>query len=165
MHVKTPFIVGGAVILVVLAAAAYIELRPAPVRVAPPAAAPVAPAAPAPAIQPAAPPQAAIQPPADCLLPGPPPVSPDGGKATAADMKLGHDVIQSFVMQLESYQSCRERQIAAAGSGTTDQQKQTWRDQGNAAVDEAQALAASFAAQLKIYHTKHPEPLTPAPAK
>ncbi len=156
MHVKTPFIVGGAVILVVLAAVAYIELRPAPVTtVLPPTAA-------APAVvlaQPPSPPPAAVEAPADCLLPGPPPVAPDGGKATAADMKLGHDVIQSFVHELESYQGCREKQIATAGTATTDQQKQTWREQGNAAVDEATAIAAAFAAQLKIYHTKHPEPL------
>jgi hypothetical protein len=115
MHVKTPFIVGGAVILVVVAAVAYLELRPVPAIVsAPPAAHAPAPAAlPAP---PPAPPQVAVQPPADCLLPGPPPVAPDGGKADAADMKLGHDVIQSFVVELEDYQACREKKIATAGS-------------------------------------------------
>ena len=162
MHVKTPFIVGAAVILVVVAAVAYLELRPTPAVVLTP---PPAAQAPAPAALPPPPPQAAIQPPADCLLPGPPPVAPDGGKASADDMKLGHDVIQSFVVQLEGYQACRENKIATAGATVTDQQKQTWREQGNAAVDEAQALAAAFATQLKIYHAKHPEPLAPTPAK
>jgi hypothetical protein len=159
--VKTPFIVGGAVILVVVAAVAYLEFRPTPTVVTTP---PPAAHAPAPAAGPP-PPQAAIQPPADCLLPGPPPVAPDGGKASAEDMKLAHDVIQSFVVQLEGYQSCRETKITTAGNTVTDQQKQTWREQGNAAVDEAQALAAAFASQLKIYHAKHPEPLAPTPPK
>jgi hypothetical protein len=80
-------------------------------------------------------------------------------------MKLGHDVIQSFVVELEDYQACREKKIATAGSSVTDQQKQAWRDQGNAAIDEATAIAAAFAAQLKIYHAKHPEPLAATPAK
>ncbi len=159
---KTPFIVGGAVILVVVAAAAYLELRPTPVAVTVPPPAPAPAALPAP---PPAPPQVAVLPPADCLLPGPPPVAPDGGKADAADMKLGHDVIQSFVVQLEDYQACREKKVATAGSTVTDQQKQTWRDQGNAAIDEANAIAAAFASQLKIYHAKHPEPLAASPAK
>ncbi len=160
---KTPFIVGGAVILVVVAAAAYLELRPTPAVVTVPPAAPAPAALPAP--PPAPPAQVAVQPPADCLLPGPPPVAPDGGKADAADMKLGHDVIQSFVVQLEDYQACREKKVATAGSTVTDQQKQTWRDQGNAAIDEANAIAAAFASQLKIYHAKHPEPLAASPAK
>jgi 2-oxoglutarate dehydrogenase E2 component (dihydrolipoamide succinyltransferase) len=161
--VKTPFIVAGVLIVAIAAAVAYVELRPAPVAVAPKPLAPAATLVPAQPAAPATPP--APQPPADCLLPGPPPVAPDGGAATADDMKLAHDVIQSFVMHLEAYQACRESQVAKADSTVTEQQKQTWRDQGNAAVDEAQALAAAFAAQLKIYHKKHPEPLAPAPAK
>jgi hypothetical protein len=159
MHVKTPFIVGGIVILAVVGLAAYVELRPSPVVVTPP------PMAPAPAPSTPTPPVVAPAPVADCLLPGPPPVAPDGGKATADDMKLAHDVTQSFVEQLEGYQAGRERQIAAAGPGVTDEQKQSLREQGNAAVDEAKALAARFSAQLRIYHTKHPEPLAPTPAK
>ena len=153
--VKTPFIVAGVLIVAIRGRSRVFRVTarthprgaenqwlPAATLVPAQAAAPV--------------PQAAPQPPADCLLPGPPPVAPDGGAATADDMKLAHDVIQSFVVRLEDYQACRESQIAKAGSTVTDQQKQTWREQGNAAVDEAQALAAAFAAQLKIYHKKHP---------
>ena len=138
-------------ILAIVAALAYVAFRPAPVAMAPRPVAPATISVPAPPAPP--------QPPADCLLPGPPPVPPDGGAATADDMKLAHDVFQSFVVQLEAYQACRESQVAKADPSVTEQQKQTWRDQGNAAVDEAQALAGAFAAQLKIYHKKHPEPL------
>jgi hypothetical protein len=94
----------------------------------------------------------------DCLLPGPPPVPPDGATATAADMALGHDTIQSFVNELENYQTCRNNQLDHADARVSEQQKQTWLDQGNAAVDEANAIANAFAAQLKIFKARPPKP-------
>jgi hypothetical protein len=93
---------------------------------------------------------------ADCLLPGPPPVPPQGETASADDMKLGHDVMQAFVVQLEAYQTCRNTQIDHAPAGTSLQQKQQWLDQGNAAVDEANALAAAFGAQLRAFKARTP---------
>jgi len=92
--------------------------------------------------------------PAECMLPGPPPVPPDGATSTDADMKLGHDAIQAFVLQLEAYQACRNAQVDHSPPGTTDQQKQTWVQQGNAAVDEAHALADAFSGQLRVYHAR-----------
>ena len=100
--------------------------------------------------------------PADCLLPGPAPVPPDGNTATAADMKLGHDVIQAFVVQLEAYQACRLRQADQAAPAITPQQKQQWVDQGNSAVDDANALASAFATQLKAYKARPAAPAKPA---
>jgi hypothetical protein len=111
---------------------------------------PAAPAPPPPVQQPAPPPPPAA--PAECLLPGPPPVPPDGSTATDADMKLGHDAIQHFVLQLEAFQACRNAEIEHAPAGTTDARKQSWIQEGNAAVDEAHALADAFSAQLKIFH-------------
>jgi len=93
---------------------------------------------------------------ADCLLPGPPPVPPNGETATAADMKLGHDVMQAFVVDLEAYQSCRNLQIDRAAPSVSTAQKQQWLDQGNAAVDEANDLAAAFGRQLKAFKASHP---------
>jgi hypothetical protein len=110
-------------------------------------------------------PEAAVSPPApppatppvsDCLLPGPAPVPPDGGSARDADMKLGHDVIQAFVVSLEAYQACRNAEIAHAGAGISEKQKQSWIDDGNAAIDQANALAAAFSAQLKIFKAHNP---------
>jgi hypothetical protein len=117
---------------------------------------PVAPAAPT-AVQQAAPPPATLSPPvapAECMLPGPPPVPPDGATATDADMKLGHDAIQHFVVQLEAFQACRNAQIDHAPAGTTDARKQIWLQEGNAAVDDAHALADAFSAQLKIFKAR-----------
>jgi hypothetical protein len=90
-------------------------------------------------------------PPADCLLPGPPPVAPSGVTATAADMQLGRDVSQHFVNQLEAYQACRDAQADHAPPGVSQKQKDTWVAQGDDAVDEAHAVADAFATQLKIY--------------
>lgn len=145
---NTKLVGGLAAIVVVGGIAATLLLR----HPAPPAA-PVAPtAAAAPAA--AAPPPA---PPADCLLPGPPPVAPDGTTASAADMKLGHDVMQSFVNALEAYQACRNDQ-ADHTPGVTDAQKDKWITQGNAAVDEANALANAFAVQLKRFKAREAAP-------
>ncbi len=97
-------------------------------------------------------------PPADCLMPGPAPVPPDGATATAADMRLGHDVIQNFVLALEAYQSCRDAQADRAGPNVTAAQKQAWLDQGDSAVDQANAIAKAYATQLDIYKQQHPAP-------
>jgi hypothetical protein len=96
--------------------------------------------------------------PADCLLPGPPPVPPNGAIATASDMKLGHDVMQHFVDELEAYQTCRNAQIDHAGKAVSDQQKETWLEQGNEAVDQAHALADAFSAQLRVFKARPGSP-------
>jgi hypothetical protein len=116
---------------------------PAPASMAPAAPVPVAPA-----------PSASAKP--DCLLPGPPPVPPNGATATAADMALGHATIQNFVNELENYQACRNNQLDHADASVSDKQKQAWLDQGNAAVDEANAIANAFTAQLKIFKARPP---------
>ncbi len=109
---------------------------------------------PGPIVAPVLPQQAAA--PADCLLPGPPPVPPNGTVASEADMRLGHDVMQHFVVELETYQSCRNAQADHAPARVSQAQKDSWVEQGNQAVDQANALAASFGAQLKLYKARHP---------
>jgi len=101
---------------------------------------------------------APVPPKSDCLLPGPPPVPPDGRSASSADMALGHATIQNFVNELENYQACRNYQLDHAATSVTDAQKQTWLDEGNAAVDQANAIANAFAAQLKIFKARTPKP-------
>jgi hypothetical protein len=142
MAVKTQYVIAVAIVIAIGAGAAIFLQRsrqPAqiPVVVTHPAA-----------------PSAAPQAPPDCLLPGPPPVAPDGNTATAADMKLGHDVLQGFVVQLEAYQACRNNQADHAAPGVSDQQKQAWIEKGNEAVDEANAIASSFSDQLKIFKAR-----------
>ena len=96
-------------------------------------------------------------PPANCLLPGPPPVAPNGAVSSQADMRLGHDAAQTFVLQLEAYQTCRYAQADHAAPGVSQAQKDTWVGQGNAAIDQAHALADTFGVQLKVFKAKHPE--------
>jgi hypothetical protein len=133
----------GVAALVIAGVAMFIMVRPrAPSPVSAPAGA-LASSAPAP------------PPPADCLLPGPPPVAPNGAMASGDDMKLGHDVMQAFVVQLEDYQACRNSQIDHAAATVTPAQKQIWLEQGNDAVDEANALAASFSQQRKLFKDRN----------
>jgi hypothetical protein len=94
--------------------------------------------------------------PASCLLPGPPPVPPQGAVASAADMRLGHDVMQNFVLRLEAYQTCRNDQIDHAAASVTDAQKEQWLQQGNDAIDEANMLAGAFKVQLEAFRKKNP---------
>ena len=148
-------IVGIVLAVVVVAAAAaggFYVLNKAPQSPAPapaPAASAPAPAEPAPA--PAAT--------AECYVPGPVPAMPRGDIATPEDMKIQHDAVQGFVKALEAYQTCLNQKAASAPAGTDEQVKLRWIAEGNRAVDDAHALANAFAAQLKIYHQRHPEPL------
>jgi hypothetical protein len=136
MGAKTRYLLAMAALLVAAAAAAFFLMHKQPhtVHPAPPSA--TAPSRSANAV---------------CVLPGPAPVPPDGLTATAADMQLGHDVIQRFVEQLEHYQACLNNKIDHPAPGVTAQQKDTWTQQGDSAVDEANALAQAFSVQLKIF--------------
>ena len=79
---------------------------------------------------------------------------PDGHTADADTMRQGHDNIQAFVLQLEAYQACRNNQVDHAASTVTVTQKQTWIGEGNDAVDQANALAQTFAAQLHVFKAR-----------
>jgi len=97
----------------------------------------------------------AIPPPADCLLPGPPPVTPHGETATAEEMKQGRDNLQAFVLQLEAYQACRNAQIDHAAPSVAPRQKAEWLQQGNDAIDEANAIKEGFRAQRDIFNARN----------
>lgn len=107
--------------------------------------------APTPAAAPAA------QPTADCLAPHPLPPVPDGATAGLVEMKMAHDLIQNFVLKLEAYQACRDNMADHAPPGVSTQQKQTWVAQGDSAIDAANALAAAFSVQLKIFQARNPQ--------
>ena len=145
-----------AVVLVAVGVAGVVyELRGTPPAPAPAPAATSTPAASAP---PAGTPAPATQE-DSCNYPGPVPTIPHGDSATAEDMKTQHDAIQGFVQALEAYQNCENDRASKAPDEAT---KNHITALGNRAVDQAHALANAFAAQLKAYHEKHPEPL---PAK
>jgi hypothetical protein len=125
-----------------------------------PAPAAIRPAAPAPAAPSAAAPQAAPQPiplaPFACRFPDSPPRQPDGATASAAEMQASHDAIQHYVELLEAFQACRNKQIDDPSLPASLEQKRTWLNEGNAAVDQANELAAQFSAQLKVWRARNP---------
>jgi hypothetical protein len=145
-HTTRVAVIAGAVI-VLGAGAALLVRRPKPPVAPPPAvAAKTATAA------------AKPLPPANCLLPGPSPVPPDGLTFSAADMKLQREAIQHFVEELEAYQACRDAQADLSGPGVAKRQKDIWIQQGDDAIDEANALKDAFSEQLKIFDSRPGNP-------
>src|SRR5471032_3101922 len=91
---------------------------------------------------------------AECIQPGPAPVVPDGTTATAGQMGTARTAVQGYVNVLQTFQDCQEAKIKNAPKGTKGEDMQKWRDAGNSAIDTAQALSASYSAQLKIFKAR-----------
>jgi len=102
---------------------------------------------------------------ADCAAPGPAPVIPDGSTATAEQMNATKAAVQSYVNALQSVQDCNEARIKMGQKTIKPDDLQKMRDAGNAAVDQAQALAASYMAQKKIFNNRAPGTVPPAAPK
>lgn len=90
----------------------------------------------------------------ECGTPGPAPAVPDGSTATADQMATAHGAVQTYVNTLQTYQDCEEANIKNAPKGTKGEELQKLRDQGNAAIDQAQALSTSFSQQMKIFKAR-----------
>ncbi|MDE8344495.1 MAG: hypothetical protein POG24_11835, partial [Acidocella sp.] len=84
-----------------------------------------------------------------------PPKAPDGASATQAQMDAARDSIQTYVNALEAYQACLNR-AADAMTDVNPATRQSWLEHGNGAVDEANLLAAAFAAAHAAYREAHP---------
>ena len=91
---------------------------------------------------------------ADCPAPGPAPVIPDGSTATAEQMNAAKAAVQSYVNALQSVQDCIEARIKMGQKSIKPDDLQKMRDAGNAAVDQAQALAAAYVAQKKVFNNR-----------
>ncbi len=91
---------------------------------------------------------------ADCVQPGQAPVIPDGATATVDQMKDAHTAIQSYVVQLESYQDCLEARIKLSMKTAKPEELQKMRDAGNAAITQATAMSDAFKAQVKAYNAR-----------
>jgi hypothetical protein len=102
---------------------------------------------------------------ADCPAPGPAPVIPDGTTATAEQMNATKAAVQSYVNALQSVQDCNEARIKMGQKTIKPDDLQKMRDAGNAAVDQAQALATAYMAQKKIFTNRAPGTVPPAAPK
>ena len=98
---------------------------------------------------------------AECAQPGQAPVIPDGQTATQAQMDTAKQQVQSYVNALQSVQDCYEARIKMTQRSAKPDDLQKMRDAGNAAVDQAQALATAYVAQKKIFNNRAPTPATP----
>jgi hypothetical protein len=93
----------------------------------------------------------------DCTMPGPAPVIPDGTAATVDQMKDAHTAVQSYVNLLQSFQDCVEARIKITSKTSKPEDLQKLRDSGNAAIDQAKALSANYAAQVKAFKARAPK--------
>jgi hypothetical protein len=98
---------------------------------------------------------------AECAQPGQAPVIPDGQTATQAQMDEAKQQVQSYVRSLESTQDCYEARIKMTQKSAKPDDLQKMRDAGNAAVSQAQALAAAYSAQKKIFVNRASTPTAP----
>ena len=98
---------------------------------------------------------------AECAQPGQAPVVPDGQTATAAQMDTAKQQVQSYVNSLQSVQDCYEAKIKIGRTSLKPDEAQKMRDAGNAAVDQAQALATAYVAQKKIFNNSASTPIAP----
>ena len=98
---------------------------------------------------------------AECAQPGQAPVIPDGQTATQAQMDTAKDQVQSYVRSLESVQDCYEARIKMTQKSAKPDDLQKMRDAGNAAVDQAKAIATAYMAQKKIFNNRASTPTAP----
>jgi hypothetical protein len=127
----------------------------------PPAPVQAAPSPPAPPL-PGAPAQAATEALEDCSLPNPPSV-PDGAKVSKAQMVAAHTAFQAYDAATNNYTHCVDavvEKITAQFPRASAQDLQTVKVLGigahNTAIDQEQALADQFNAQIKAFKAKHP---------
>ena len=93
----------------------------------------------------------------ECQAPGPAPTIPDGSTATAEQMGAARSAVQSYVNTLQDFQDCVESNIKNAPKGSKQEDLQKLRDQGNAAIDQANALSKSYSDQMKIFKARAPK--------
>ena len=90
------------------------------------------------------------------------PEIPNGAKADEQSMKIAHDGIQAYVVELEAYKTCLKDQYDKAPPDVSEEQKLSWLAQGDAAVDAANYMANQFSYALKAYKERTTPQSTPA---
>jgi hypothetical protein len=99
---------------------------------------------------------------AACTYPKAPEKIPDGNTATLDEMLAAQRAVKAFDAAITTYQGCLEQEnssaLAANPEMTEEQKAERLKILGqkqNAAVDEAQALADRFNAQIRVYREKN----------
>jgi hypothetical protein len=100
----------------------------------------------------------------DCNAPNPPAV-PDAAKASRAEMVAAHTAFQAYDAATKTYTGCVDaavdrisQQFAQAGADELNTVKVLGLGAHNQAIDQEQALADQFNAQVRAFKAKHPGP-------
>jgi hypothetical protein len=94
---------------------------------------------------------------ADCVYPKQPTKTPDGNRATRAEMLAAKKVFEKYQEDITAFLTClkaeHEADMAAnATASDADKKKMVkrWQDRNDAAVDEAENVAKRFNEQRRI---------------
>jgi hypothetical protein len=100
----------------------------------------------------------------ECNAPNPPAV-PDAAKASHAEMIAAHTAFQAYDTATKNYTGCVDaavdkitQQFAQAGADELNTVKVLGLGAHNQAIDQEQALADQFNAQVRAFKAKHPGP-------
>jgi hypothetical protein len=97
---------------------------------------------------------------ADCIYPKAPDSAPNGATATEAEMIAGMTALKKFDTEINAYLNCLDTEantrITEAGdhADQVKQIKEVSTKRHNAAIDELQARATEFNAQLRAFKNK-----------
>ncbi|NNF17657.1 MAG: hypothetical protein HKN70_13015 [Gammaproteobacteria bacterium] len=87
-----------------------------------------------------------------CSYPGDPDfVVPDGSTATKEQMIDTQQLVKAYVKTIEEYLGCLDRNLAAAGDQSTEEQRAIHTLRYNAAVDSMEMIADKFNLSLRDY--------------
>lgn len=96
---------------------------------------------------------------AECVYPKSPEAVPNGSTASEQEMVAAVGQFKQYNSDVEAYLKCLDDETAervkeAGSSGTILQIKAMQSKKHNSAVDELQAAAAKFNAQVRVYKSK-----------
>jgi hypothetical protein len=81
---------------------------------------------------------------------------PDGTKATIDEMVAAQASVKAYMENMDTYLSCVNQALDAAGDDAPDEFKSIMVSRHNAAVAEMEAIAASFNDQIAAYKKANP---------
>ena len=86
-----------------------------------------------------------------CDYPTGKPEIPEGKTATNEQMMTSQKDVQEYVAKMEVYVACLDQTVDALGDTITDAQRNFHAQKHNAAVDEMQALADQYNAEVRAF--------------
>jgi hypothetical protein len=88
---------------------------------------------------------------AECVMPGPAPMMPQGVSASKKEMAAGKVTLDEYVGLVESFKACQQKRISSAPKSTKEAALKNWRNSLLAADDAITAIKFQYQAQSWAY--------------